>query len=351
MKAFTTRDIFGIVVALVTGLVSLGAWRAFFVTTLFPDIRNTVVAIIWFSFLGAFFSLGTVIWKERFSQVVAPVLVFLPSFLFIHTWYHLVFVVCATLFAYLAIKLVQDEINDRVQFHFFRNVRAGSFTFILALSLALSSAYFITIRAESWDELVPRFNVGEGTATALFKTIAYFYPAWKNLADEGTTVDGFLLGLREKNQSGEEVVDVPSATPDQVSLPVLEEYLKQNSLDATAIQQSAMTEEMYLRTGRDQIATLVGKPVRGDEKITDVFSVVLQGKIIAVLNGEQAARHLTPEVVPLVLSLLLFLTLLPVGTAMSVIWLAFGFFFFRIGIFFAWLRLERVPKEQETLLP
>ncbi len=348
MKTFTTRDIFGIFVALGIGLCSLGAWRAFFVTTLFPDVRNTVVAFLWFLLLGTFFSLGTVVWKERFSQVVAPVLVFLPSFLFIHTWYHLVFVVCAALFAYLAIKLVQDEINDRVQFHFFRNVRAGSFTFILGLSLALSSAYYITIRAESWEELVPRFSIGQGTAMVGIKTIAYFYPEWKNLADEGITVDDFLLSL-QKDTGGGEATSQPALDP--AAFPGLAEYFKSSVIDVESYSGDEFSRALYLQAGRDQIAKLSGGTIRGDEKIEDVFSTAMQHKIITILNGEQVSQHLSPTIVPLVLAVLLFLTLLPVGTVMSVLWIALGFFFFRIGLFFAWLKLERIPKEQETLLP
>ncbi len=351
MRIFSTRDIFGIFVALGLGLLSLGAWQSFFSMILNPDTRSTVIAFIWFSFLSAVFFLGTVTWRERFSRTIAPVLVFLPSFLFVHTWYHLIFIFCSGLIAFLAIQLVQGEIEDRVRFHFFRNVRAGSFTFILGLSLALSSAYFASIQTESWEELVPRFKVGEGTATALFRTLAYFYPEWKNLATEGTTVDDFLLHLQTRDTvpTDESGALIPQGAAD--TLPVLEEYLRQNIAGSEGISREALSEELYLRTGHDQVATLVGRPVRGDEKIADVFSAVFQHKIVSVLNGEQASQHLSPVIVPLVLATLLFLTLLPAGSVAGFFWIALGLIFFRIGLLFGWIRLERVAREQEILLP
>lgn len=345
---FTTRDIFGIFIALATGLLALGAWRVFFVAVLVPDVTNTVAALFWFSLLGAAFLLGTIVWKERLSQIIAPIVVFVPSFLFVQTWYHLTFVVMAGMFAHLAIRFVQDEIKDRVRFRFF-HARAGQFVFLLGLSLALSSAYFSSIKGETWEELVPRFSVGEGTAAVAIKTVAYVYPEWKNLADEGMTVDGFLLSL-QKDKEGESALEgQPSLNP--ADFPGLAEYLKQNVIEGGAFTKEELTEELYLRTGREQIAKLTGKTVRGDEKIADVFSSAIQHRIVTVLSGEQVSNHLSPTIVPLVLALFLFLTLLSLGTIVAYFWLGMSFLVFQVALFFGWVRMERVMREQEILAP
>ena len=345
---FTTRDIFGIFIALLTGLLALGSWRVFFEAVLIPDVTNTITALFWFSLLGAAFLLGTIVWKERFSQVIAPVVVFAPSFLFIQTWYHLIFVIIAIMFAHLAIRFVQDEMRDRVRFRFF-HARAGQFTFLLGLSLALSSAYFASIKGETWEELVPRFNIGEGTAAVAIKTVAYVYPEWKNLADEGMTVDGFLLGLQKEKEVEMTAEEQVSLNPDD--FPGLAEYLKQNVIDGGQYTKEELTEELYLRTGREQIAKLTGKTIQGDEKIADVFSLAIQHRIITVLSGEQVSNHLSPTIVPLVLALLLFLTLLSLGTIVAYFWLAMSFLVFQIALFFGWVKLERVMREQEILVP
>lgn len=348
-RAFTTRDIFGIFVVLIAGLIALGSWQVFFDAVLIPDVANTVTALFWFSLLGAAFLLGTVVWKERFSQVIAPIVVFAPSFLFVQTWYHLTFVIMAGMFAYLAIRFVQDEIRDRVHFRFF-HARAGQFTFLLGLSLALSSAYFASIKGETWEELVPRFSVGEGTAAIAIKTVAYVYPEWKNLANEGMTVDGFLLSL-QKDKEGEVVVPEGMASLNPADFPGLAEYLKQNVLEGGAMTKEELTEELYLRTGREQIAKLTGKTVQGNEKIADVFSSAIQHRIITVLSGEQVSHHLSPAIVPLVLALLLFLTLLSLGAIAAYFWLGISFLVFQIALFFGWVKLERVMREQEILAP
>lgn len=351
MKSFSTRDIFGIFLVLGTGLLSLGAWQTFFVVALHPTMENMLSIVLWFSFLGAVFFLGTVVWERRPLQIVAAMFVCVPSILFIRTWYHLLFVVCGSLLGFLALQLVQKEIEDRVRFHFLHNVRAGAFFFVLALSLCLSSAYFASIQAESWEDLVPRFSVGEGTATALFKTVAYVYPEWKNLADEGITVDGFLLGLKKDDRGEQTSSEAADTSFEKVGLPALAEYLKQNPTVLEGFGSDTLSQELYLRAGRDQIATLVGKPVQGDEKMADVFSAALQHKIITVLNGEQVAQHLTPTIVPFMLALFLFLTLLPVGSLLGLFWMACGFVLFRVALLLGLITIERVMREQEILAP
>jgi hypothetical protein len=344
-KRFSSRDIFGIFVVLSVGLLSIGSWQVFLETVLLPDLNTTLKALAWFAFLGTAYVLGTLVWRERLSQVAAPLVLFVPSLLFVQTWYHLVFVLIASLFAYLAIRLVQDEMDDRVRFLFFRNVRAGVFTFVFALSLALSSAYFSTIETESWEELVPRFSLGEGTASIIFKAVASFNPEWQALANDGMTVDDFLLSL-EKDQTSEggnqEMIGVS---------PELMAYVKENIAQSESSDIPALTQALYLARGRAEVARLTGKEIRGDEKIADVFSVAIQNRIITVLNGEQASRRLSPAIVPFVLTVLLFLTLLPLGSALGILWVAFGFVVFRIGIFFGWLTLTRAPRSQEVLLP
>lgn len=348
-RRFSTRDVFGILIALAMGLLSLVSWQVFFTVTLNPDIRNTVTALFWFSLLGAAFFLGTVVWKERFTQLIAPVLVFLPSFLFVQNWYHFIFVVIAVMLGYLSIRFVQDEVEDRVRFRFIKHVQSGSFMFVLGLSIALSSAYFVTIQNETWEELVPRFSVGQGTAAVTIKAIAYFYPPWKNLADEGMTVDGFLLSLQKKNEEAGVLREEVKIDP--VAFPGLAEYLRENVVDASNYTEDGLSQELYLRAGREQIAKLSGTEIRGGEKITDVFTSAMQHRIIVVLNGEQASRHLTPAIVPVVLAFLMFLTLLPLGAVMGYFWLGLSYLIFQIALFFGWTRLERVMREQEILAP
>lgn len=341
---FTHREIFGVFIVLITGLLSLGSWKLFFGASLNPDLHNTSLALVWFSFLGASFLLGAVVWRGFRFQLFGVLALLLPSLLFVHEWYYFVIIFLSGTLAFLSIRFTEQEIADRIRFHFFRSVRAGSFLFILALSLALSGTYFASIQQESWEELVQRFSVGEGTATAVFKTSAYFYPEWKSLATEGTTVDEFLLSLKKDETLPPEVFS------EALTSPTLSDYLKQGML-GQVLDEKAVSQELYLRAGRDQIASLIGRPVSGEEKIADVFSLAVQRKIITVLSGEQVSDHFSPTIIPFVLTLLLFFTLLPLGSLASLLWIFLSFLFFRLALFFGWIRMEKAMKEQDILMP
>lgn len=350
MKQFTSREIFGACIVPLVGFASLASWRVYFDMSLDPSLVNIAIALFCFSLLGPLFLLGAVTWRKPWLQILGVTYLFLPSFLFIHTWQHFFLTLFSGAIVFSGVQSIQSEIEDRVRFHFFRNVRAGSFMFVLGLALVLSSAYFSSIRTESWEQLVPRFSIGQGTATALIKTVAYLYPDWKNIADEGMTVDGFLLSLKKDDTvgAGSILQDAPKQSDEMVSSQVLSQYLQQN---AQNVDQTGLVQELTLSTGRQQIALLVGRSVEGDEKIADVFSLAIQHKIIAALSGEQASRHLSPTIIPVILTLFLFCTLLPIGSLVCLLWTAIGLFLFQIALFFGWIKLESVEREQQVLLP
>lgn len=353
MKHFTRRDFFGCSLILLAGLSAWGAWAAFFETLPDPDLVHVVTTLLWFFVTGSVFLLGAVVWRSLGWRFLGIAALLVPSFFFLITGYHLLFVLLSSLVVLLGVQSIQRELTDQIRFRFVANVRAGSLSVVIGIALALSSAYFGSIRTESWEELVPRFSIGEGTAVALIKTVAYLYPEWQNLADEGMTVDGFLLSL-EKDETAAPSGTAPSVSlgvESSVPLPVLAEYLRQHGASQGTLSGETLSQELMLLNGREQIAGLVGRPVRGDEKIADVFSMAIQRKAVAVLSGDQVSRHLSPAIVPLILALLLFFTLLPLGSLLALFWVMGSFLLFRLALFFGWVKIERVPREQEVLLP
>lgn len=336
-----------------TSLISLGAWKSFFDLSSRPDVPNTLWAILWFSLLGTFFFLGAVVWQKVWLRSAGAFFLFLPGVFFTHTPIHILVLVLSGGLAFLSMRSIQIEMNERTHFRFRKNVRVGSFTFILGLSLALSSAYFASIETSTWEELVPRFGVGEETASVVFKTIGYFYPEFQKLSEEGMTVDGFLESLQENTEMNTEMPSVPPDTREMQSfvstLPELAEYLKKNAELYGIDLGDDYAHELYLRSGRQQISTMVGREVRGDEKIADVFSFAIQKRIIAALSAREATEHISPQIVPAILSILLFLTLLPVGSLLSGFWALLGYCLFQLALLSGFVKIIKIPLEKEGL--
>ncbi len=351
MNRFSSREILGASVIFCVSVTAFFSWSMFLSAVLRPDLFNVSGAIAWFSLLGTLFLFGTIIWQKRLFRWLGVFSVFLPGLFLVHTWSHIAVVLVAVLIVFSSVQAIQREIRDRIRFRFLHIVRSGSFTFILGLSLALSSAYFSSIERESWEELVPRFSLGEGTANIVFKTVAYFYPSWKNLADEDMTVDGFLLSLPQKE--GSAFLPVPNVTVVMKGGEVSQEltaYLQQELASQMTTLGQAPGEEALLQAGREQIASLVGRDVSGSEKIADVFSLALQQKIVTVLSSEQTVQRVSPTIVPVVLAVLLFFTLLPLGSIIVGVWMLVAWLLFHGVLSLGWLKMGKVTVEQDILL-
>lgn len=353
---FTSRQIFGIFLIFIVGLLSLGAWQAFFETIVTPGAADIWRPLLWFSVLAAFFFVGAVVWRKRAYHLLGAVLLFLPGLIFIPFWQHAIFSGIAILFAVWSIAAIRRETRERLGFHFFKNARAGQFALVLALSFSISSGYFALVKDASWEELVPRFRLGEGASVLLMKALSSMYPGLETLSDENTTVDQFLGGLQE-----EQPTDVPAekkapsgegkeeSRAPLFPFPGASDFLAENGLKSGILSKESLGRELYLESGREQIAALAGRPVEGDERISDIFSLAMEHKIVALLGGGGTMKGSSSRTVAFVLSALLFLTLVPFGSLLGPVWILFGFFIFSLSLGFHWLKISRVEREQETL--
>jgi hypothetical protein len=287
----TTRQILGIVLILLVAGFSFYAWQAFFEAQSLANNQELAKIFGWFSLAVIFFLVGMVVWGERALRLLGALAVFLPSLFFLYTGYHIGIVFFSALLAFVGIYSVQQEINARLRFHFTRSLSGGQFVFIMALALVLASGYFSTIEQATWEELVPRFHLGEGSTAIIFRVAARINPSLYKLTENNVTVDEFLESLQEKDSQAVDtgLGDTESAAKNTqqkiVSIPLLTEYLEESGLETQTVSEENLSRELYLTAGREQIALLVERPVAGDEKIADVFSLAMQRRIITSFSG------------------------------------------------------------------
>ncbi len=345
---FTTREILGIFLVLLTGLSSFGAWREFFITASGDvDILRT---LLWFSLAAALFFVGAVVWTNTLFQWLGATLLFLPGLMFVSSWMHLLFSLIAILFAFMAARFIQGETDERLHFHFFRSARAGQFALVFGLSLTLSSSFFYLMKDASWERLAPRFQLGGHFSTFVVKGTAYLYPEVRSALNEGTTVDRFLSNIRsDQGALAEQGEAMKKTDTDFFALPSVVEYLKKNGYDETLLRSDETAETLFLASGRNQLSTLVGRPVSGDERIADVFSLAVERRIAALLHDGKSLERLPSAALPFILSILLFLTLLPLGSLLGPLWILFAAGLFSLAVMCRILRIVRRQKEQETL--
>lgn len=353
---FTKREMLGVVLLLVMGLVAFFAWQGFFVTMVTPGISDIWRPTMWFFLLVTLFFLGTVLWVNSFFRIAGAALYFLPGLFFMRSWEYIVVSTIAAIFIFWSSVAIARETEERVRFRFFKSARVGQFLFVVGFSLALSGGYYVFLKDALWEELVPRFRIGEEMTGILFKVAGTINPSFSKLSEGTATVDEFLLSLEqgkleetplnqaslEKRMSGQDI---------QNTLPQSGWYSEgEESALSSRLDQEKMAQELFLESGREQVATLVGRPVGGDEKISDVLSLALQNKLITILRGGKAAPHISSQAVPFFLSLLLFLTLLSFTSIFAPVCILGAELIFLLILWAKWLKIGTFTVEQEKLV-
>jgi len=352
---FTERETLGIFLILVIGLLSLRAWQAFFTAMATPGIADIWQPIAWFSLVAVFFFLGTITWSHMILRITGAALVFFPGLLFIRSWEYIAAGIAAAFFIFWSSMSIARETEERVRFRFFKSARVGQFFFVLGLSLSISSGYYVLLKNASWEELVPRFRIGEEMTGIIFKVAGTVNPSFAKLAEGDTTVDEFLLSLGQ-NKLGEGMID--QETPEQTTnkqvignaLPELGRYLKGKDTGLFSdVDQEKIAEQLFLESGREQVATLAGRPVAGDEKISDILSLAVQNKLITLLSGGKATERIPSSGVPFFLSLLIFLTILSFSSIVAPVCILGAEFLFLFAVWIKWLKIGTFSVEQEKL--
>ncbi len=308
---------------------SVFGWYVLFQGTLMGYVSLTLSLLSGFFFTCVFFFLGVFLWHRVYERLLGALLPFLPVLFFRHDLLIIGAVIGSMVLTYLAIHFIQKEKKERIHFQYFRVNHAGQIYFVIALALSISTAYFSIIRDASWEELVPKLRLGESTSTLLLRTIAKWQPQLADIKEEGLTVDEYLLSLAEEGRT------VPAPTSDdqlfslEVSLvPGIEERLHQAGLSFADVRNSPQARQFYLESGHAHFTWLVGGEVKGNEPMNAVVSQIIQRKIIRTLDGTEEASQLSGDTVPIAISVVVFLALIPLGSLLGYLWLFCGYVIF-----------------------
>lgn len=318
------RQILAWVLLVVLLIVATGTFSAIANAVLATEASVLVAPTVWFLLLLLVIALGSIIWIGWKYQVLAICFLLLPGFFFAFTLTHVVVSLVAGLCLLGGLLKIQGELKARLAFSFYRTVTSGSSLIILALSLIISSQYFIHIETRSWDELVPNFDLAEGTGAWILRVAGKFSPALSSLQDRNLSVDRFLTDVRPVvavNESGQ----------------------------ALGQGIGEIFQQAELARSRLQLSRLLGRDVQGSENINQVLSEVLRKKVVAFVSGGGGSHQKAVSAVPFFLALLLFFTLYPVGMLVFPIALTLAALVFTFFVRAGFLTVKKVPVEQEVL--
>lgn len=346
----TKREWLSVSILIALSIFSFEAWQSFD-KVMSDSIQSLWHSLSWFSFLMIILFLGSVIWNRTAFYVIGSLMIFLPGLYFIRSWeYFLVGVLSLFLF-FFGLLAVTKESEDHIHFHFFKSVRGGSFFFVLGLSLLLSTGYYISLKNLSWEEMIPRFRIGDGITKVIFKTASIIHPSFLQLSNDDMTVDDFLhtLYISEEKNIGMPGAPVDVQNTESFFLE-MDQFLKQKDIPFVFDSNRTKTaEKLFFENGYKQMELLTGRPVSGDERFSSVLSYAVQNKLITLMNGNESVRHIPPEAFPFFLAILLFLTLLSLSSLIVPICIFIASILFFLFCKIEWITIATMPVEQEYL--
>lgn len=318
------------------------------------EASTWLVPMFWiFIFLLSTLLIGILVRSRVLAELVVSFSV-LVSFLFVLETMHLAISILAISMVLAGLHAIKKDLDLNVKISLWKSLYLGKFKIVLALAVLISSQYYFTVKSMEGMVNVPRFNVSEITDPLVMPILGVINPEFSQAGKQGLTVDQFIIQTQQNQQLEDESVfneELIEANMPQGLNENQKQILKQQALAEIADAKTKMLEqnhELILQEGRKQFSKMMGRNVEGNEQISSVFSGMINDKINAYFQpvkegGRQSSFY------PLVLSMILFLTIWPLGSLLSTICFGVTILFFRLFVKFGLVEIKKVMVEREMI--
>jgi hypothetical protein len=271
-----------------------------------------------FSFLFVLLSLAIILLKNVATAELLVFFAILASMPFTLHLSQLAIVVIASFFALTAVHRIRRDLELNVRIDIWKSLRMGKTFFICAFSLLIAGQYYVNVLENSANKGVPDLDIGHVGGKMTMQILSSFNPSFASLKKEDITVDDFIMEswqnqkslLKEdgNNNLSDALIDQQMEKSD---VPVEQrDALRNDTRNRLNQVRAAMVDDnetLALVEGRKQFAEMVGHDIKGDEKIADVFTGIINKKI----NDFFAPNPQLPErakAYPFFVSIILFIS-------------------------------------------
>lgn len=341
-----------------TMLFGFLAWQSVDRAINVPEASVWGVPMVIFSIFFILLYLDIIIIKRTVILQSILIAVFLMSFAFARSPYHLVAVILAYLFSMWALLKIKKDLRLNVKLSLWKSIRTGSTLLLVAISMMITSQYYFEVKGLDSAHLIPQFNVNAMTGGVATKIISAMNPQLKSLDQDGLTVDQFILQTQQ-NQNQED--GASENMNDQVSqmiektnpnLPAAQkEILKKEALkkvSSNGAELSASQSALIVQEGRRKFSEIAGTNLTGQEKVSDVLSGIVNQKINQYL-GSGLSDDQKNSPLPYIMAIGLFLTVLPIGSFINTLWMLIVELIIWIFIKAELIRINKVMVEMEVI--
>lgn len=237
---------------------------------------------VFFIFLAVFFLCNALVKRTAYLGTAISA-AFLLSLFFAPTALHFACLMLSIFLALGAVRNVRENLGPSLKLRFFNSFMSGRSYIVFALILAVTSQYYALVSRAGREINLPKFELSRDFTLSLGKIYGHINPKYSFFSNaREMTVDEFIL----QNQSG--------------------------GLAGQGPGQAASAREALLEQGRIHLSGAAGKRLSGKEQAADVF-LDLATRRINDYFAVGMAKSSRSSSFPLFLTVVLFLTLLPIA--------------------------------------
>lgn len=262
------------------------SWYVLYRAVMVPNSSIWGAPITSFFILLVFLFMCTVLVRSPAYLGAVLAASFLPGLVFAATPLHAALLLVSIVIAYGAMRNIRESLRFSVRLRFINSFMSGRSYFVFALILAITSQYYALVNRAEGEVNLPTFEVSRDVALSLGKLYGQVNPKYSFFTSaREMTVDNFIL-LNQK-----------AALPGQ---------------DPAGAGAGAAINSV-LEQGRKHFSGLSGRQLSGSEPVADVFVDLVTRKInnYFAVGMAQSGKS---SAIPLFLTCVLFLSLLPIAT-------------------------------------
>jgi hypothetical protein len=347
-------------VVILTLLAGFFAWFSLSRALGFDGMSAWMIPAALFSVYAIFLCLMAILVKQEMTVEFATVASFLFGFIFIHQKWHILIATAGIFLVLSALRDIRKDLDLNIKVDLWKSLYIGKMKLVLALAIIISSQYFFMISMANGQKSIPKFDLSGITSKLVEPILGLISPNFKAVQQDGLTVDQFIIKAQQENNNegtvSEKNLSLANAIIDDQlpkNLPTDQrEALRQEALKQIIDSQSRLSnsnEDLILQEGRRQFSQLVGHDITGNEKVSDVFAGLIDKKINDYFQPSIKADDKSTLFL-YILTAILFLTIWPIGTILSLLWFALVIIIFKLFVYFGWVEIKLVTVQREMIV-
>lgn len=335
-------------------VIFFAAWWSINRVILSADGLSWWIPIGWFSLgISLVCAMALAIADMRFLSTLASMV--LATGLF---WNQSPLLFLAIIFGVLlvlsGIVRMRRDLDSHIAINVRRSMHHGMGRIIIGASAIISLFYYSQIIHLSVESLLQRLSLSQASHQVLIQALGWMNPEFQKVNRENVSVDDFLKTIQESQMPQEQ--ENPSDMTDMELLrmsgiepgdPRAPQVLSQirNELKKSASRFDV--QAIAIEQSRKQLSEIYGAPLTGKENVADVFSAIIDQRVRTYFQPEDLSEE--SSLLPFILTIILFFTLLSIGSVLSFFWGFIATLFFvlfqRIGL----ITVRKVMVEKEVV--